>query len=179
MASGKKAKKKVSKHLPIRRPIKPKKWAAVAADDIASIDSILKALYDAISFSSGTELDWNRLRSLFYSGATLTHAKADKTEVLDIEGFIAGGRRLIKSGKLISFYESEVSRKVETYGRIAQVFSTYESRFSPADPEPFSRGINSIQLLKEAGRWWVLSIFWADESSEGPVPERYLATKAK
>ncbi len=145
--------------------------------DVASVDSILKALYDGISFSAGAEPDWNRLRSLFYPGGWLVHAKADKTDVLDVEAFISGGRNVIKSGKPVSFYEREIFRKLDSFDRIAQVFSTYESRFAPTDLEPFSRGINSIQLLKENGRWWVLTIFWADESSEGPVPEEYLTRK--
>ena len=175
MASRKKAENKSPKRRSIYHPIKSRKTApAVTVDDVASIDAIVKALYGAISFSGGAEPDWGRLRSLFYPGATLTHAKADKTDVLDVEGFIAGGRKVIKSGKLASFYESEVSRKIESYGRIAQVFSTYESRFTPAEREPFSRGINSIQLLQENGRWWVLSIFWTDESTDGPVPAQYL-----
>ncbi len=180
MASSKKAKKKSPKRRPIYHSIKSRKTVpAVTADGVASIDAIVKTLYDAISFSTGAEPDWDRLRSLFYLGATLTHAKADKTDVMDVEGFISGGRKVIKSRKLASFYESEASRKIDSYGRIAQVFSTYESRTSPADPQPFSRGINSIQLLKENGRWWVLSIFWADESTEGPVPKQYLTRLAE
>ena len=36
------------------------------------------------------------------------------------------------------------------------------------------RGINSIQLLKDQGRWWVVSIFWMAETEEFPIPSEYL-----
>src|SRR5574341_664905 len=110
MVPGKKTKKKFSaKRKPPSRT-KPKRMAPVAnLADVASLDAILKSLYNSISFSQGAEPDWNRLRSLFYPGARLTHAKADETDMLEVEAFIAGGRKVIKSGKLVSFYESEVS----------------------------------------------------------------------
>ena len=44
------------------------------------------------------------------------------------------------------FFEHEISRTVETFGSISQVFSTYESRRRADDEKPFARGINSIQL---------------------------------
>ena len=47
-----------------------------------------------------------------------------------------------------AFFESELARRVETFGSIAHVFSTYESRRAPGE-KPFARGINSFQLVKE------------------------------
>ncbi|GMQ83239.1 MAG: hypothetical protein BMS9Abin05_2731 [Rhodothermia bacterium] len=43
-----------------------------------------------------------------------------------------------------------------------------------ADPEPFTRGINSIQLVNNGSRWWVVNIFWQGESPNASVPEKYL-----
>jgi hypothetical protein len=71
------------------------------------------------------------------------------------------------------FYESEVSRKVEQFGAIAHVFSTYESRHAPEE-KPFSRGINSIQLFNDGKRWWVVTIFWDSERDGLALPEKYL-----
>jgi len=36
------------------------------------------------------------------------------------------------------------------------------------------RGINSIQLMHDGRRWWVVSIFWEPESPPTPIPEKYL-----
>jgi|SRR5207245_1916258 len=66
------------------------------------------------------------------------------------------------------------ARRTEQFGHIAHVWSTYESRHSEDDPEPFMRGINSIQLFYDGNRWWIVNIYWQQESVEDPIPEKYL-----
>jgi len=147
--------------------------------DVESIDAIIAATYDVISGAAGKQRDWDRERSLFYQGARLmtTAAVAGRNDVelapqiLDVEGYIARVEPLFeKSG----FYETEIARRVESFGSIAHVWSTYESRRDPGDPEPFMRGINSIQLFNDGKRWWVLSIYWQHESTQQPLPKKYL-----
>ena len=72
------------------------------------------------------------------------------------------------------FYEKEIARRTEQFGQIAHVWSTYESRYNSDDPKPFMRGINSIQLFYDGGRWWIVTVYWQQESPEHPIPERYL-----
>jgi hypothetical protein len=92
-------------------------------------------------------------------------------QVLDVEGYIARVEPLFaKEG----FYEKEIARRTEQFGRIAHVWSTYESRHDPSEPEPFMRGINSIQLFNDGKRWWILSIYWQHESPTDRLPEKYL-----
>ena len=147
--------------------------------DVESIDAIIAATYDVISGPAGKQRDWDRERSLFYQGARLmpTATVAGRNDVelspliLDVEGYIARVEPLFaKSG----FYETEIARRVESFGSIAHVWSTYESRRDPSDPEPFMRGINSIQLFNDGRRWWVLSIYWQHESTQQPLPKQYL-----
>ncbi|MFT7665504.1 MAG: hypothetical protein ACI87A_003742, partial [Planctomycetota bacterium] len=64
-------------------------------------------------------------------------------------------------------------RKVEQFGHIAHVFSTYESVAEPGG-EPFDRGINSFQLMRDENRWWVITIYWDRESEANPIPAKYL-----
>ena len=151
--------------------------AAANPDDVTSIDAIIAAAYDGISGPAGEERDWERERSLFYPGARLIPtakpgANDDLApEMLDVDGFIA---RVEPYFAEHGFYEKEIARRTEQFGRIAHVLSTYESRHSPDDPEPFMRGINSIQLFYDGGRWWILSIYWQQQSPEYPIPEKYL-----
>ena len=147
--------------------------------DVESIDGIIAAIYDVISGPAGQKRDWARERSLFIPGARLipTATVPGKTDVdlaplvLDIEGYIARVEPLFEKE---GFYEREIARRVEQFGRIAHVWSTYESRHNPNDAEPFIRGINSIQLFNDGNRWWILSIYWQHESSQHPLPEKYL-----
>src|SRR5712671_2532463 len=145
--------------------------------DVESIDAIINAAYDVISGPAGKKRDWDRDRSLFIPGARLipTAVEAGRNDVdlapliLDVEGYIARVEPLFaKNG----FYEKEIARRVEQFGRIAQVWSTYESRRDPSDAEPFMRGINSIQLFHDGIRWWIVTIYWQHESSVDPVPAK-------
>ena len=72
------------------------------------------------------------------------------------------------------FFEKEINRVTNTFGNITQVFSTYESFRSESDEKPFMRGINSIQLLNDGDRWWIINIYWTQESKENPIPDEYL-----
>src|SRR5947209_2801034 len=147
--------------------------------DVESIDAIIAAAYDVISGPAGKKRDWNRERSLYYPDARLipTASVPGRNDVdlepqlLDVEAYIERVERLLgKAG----FYEKEIARRTEQFGRIAHVWSTYESRHDPSDPEPFMRGINSIQLFNDGKRWWIVSIYWQHESTEHPLPEKYL-----
>jgi hypothetical protein len=40
-------------------------------EDVASVDAIIKAVYDVISGPAGQKRDWDRMRSLFWPGARL------------------------------------------------------------------------------------------------------------
>lgn len=144
--------------------------------DVESIDAIIAALYEVISGDAGVDRDWDRFRSLFAPNATLNPVVQGRDgsyglEVFTPEGYVDGfGDSLERDG----FHEAEINRVTEQYGMIAHAFSTYESRRASDDPEPFMRGINSIQLLNSAGRWWVVSIYWLGEGPGHPIPERYL-----
>src|SRR3954466_15748928 len=152
------------------------KPSAARADDVKSIDAIVAAVYDVISGPAGQKRDWDRMRSLFVPGARLipsvpTQAGGATARVLDVEGYIQrSGAVLERDG----FFEREIARRMETFGNIAHVFSTYESKHAAADAAPFARGINSIQLLKDGSRWWIVTIYWDSEKPTNPIPAEYL-----
>jgi len=152
----------------------PKSAPATARPaDVASRDAIVAALYDSISGPAG-DRDWDRFRSLFIPEAQLiaSFKKKDGTlgyKAMTVQGYIDGAGKYFKEH---AFYEREVSRKVEIFGSITHIFSTYESRETP-DGKPFERGINSIQLLNDGTRWWVLSILWDTERAGNPLPAKF------
>jgi len=147
--------------------------------DVASVDAIVAALYDVISGPAGQKRDWNRMRSLFHPDshmAVILKLKDGSTRVvyLTVEDYVArSGPHLEAEG----FFEQEIARKTDTFGDLVQVFSTYASKKAAADPQPFQRGINSIQLGRQQGRWYVLQIVWEAETDGGPLPAQYLPMK--
>lgn len=63
---------------------------------------------------------------------------------------------------------------VEHFGNLAHVWSIYKSRITPPEgAEQIERGINSIQLLWDGRRWWMVNIFWDSERPGNPIPAEY------
>jgi hypothetical protein len=144
-------------------------------EDVASMDAILAALYDVISGPAGQARDWNRFRSLFVPGARLiptgrTPEGVARINVTDPEGYITRSGNALAQG----FFEKEVARKVDRFGGIAHVFSTYEARRKADDTQLLARGINSIQLFDDGKRWWIVSIYWQAERPDSQIPAEYL-----
>ena len=144
----------------------------------STIDSSLKTLYEVISGEKGEARDWDLFKQLFHPEAKLipSRKKEDGSYVaryLTTEDYIkSSGKWLVENG----FFEKEIHREVHRFGNIAQVFSTYEAFRSRGDKAPFMRGINSIQLLYDNNRWWIINIFWSNESTENPIPPCLLYT---
>jgi hypothetical protein len=145
--------------------------------DVASPDAILAATYDVISGPAGQQRDWDRFRSLFVPGARLIPVVAKKTGGGFETRIITPDEYAQKADAYFQkngFAEREIAQKAERYGNIMQIFSTYESRHDPKDAQPFARGINSFQLLYDGTRWWVVTIYWLEETPENPLPKEFL-----
>lgn len=156
----------------------PPTTIAAKTTDAATLDSTVAALYDVISGPAGKR-DWDRFRSLFVPGARLIPTGPRPTgevgsRVLTVDEYVQrAGALFEKEG----FFEREASRQVEQFGNIAHIFSTYESRHAKDDAKPFQRGINSIQLMNDGKRWWVVTIFWQGEDEKNPIPPMYLRSR--
>jgi len=161
-------------------PIQTAPAAEPAANpaDVATMDSIVAAVYEVISGPAGPR-NWDRFRSLFAPGARLIANGVRPTgevvsRVMTPDDYAQrNGPFLEKNG----FFEREVSRRTEKFANIAHLFSTYESRKAKDDAKPFARGINSIQLVNDGKRWWIMTIFWQGEDEKNPLPAEYLRTR--
>jgi len=144
--------------------------------DVTSLDGVIKALYASISGEKGVPRQWDMFSDLFAPDAKLIPSVKNQEGKVGYRYWTPdeykeqAGSFLVENG----FHEVEVFRVTEEYGPIVHIFSTYESRRSINDSEPFARGINSIQLLNDGERWWILNIFWSAETKENPLPAKYL-----
>ena len=143
---------------------------------VNSLDSTIETLYAVISGEKGESRNWELFKYLFHPEAKLIPSGKNReskvgARYMSTDDYINGsGKWLVENG----FHEIELSRKVDTFGNITQVFSTYESYRSKKDKEPFMRGINSIQLLNDGTRWWIINIYWTQETPTNPIPKQYL-----
>jgi len=161
-----------------RRSASPAATRAANPADVGSVDAILAALYGSVSGPPGPR-DWDRVRSIFAPGAWVSPVENRPgggaiAHIMTLEAFIErSSRNVAREG----FYEKEIARRSDAFGSIVHVFSTYEARHSPEDPRPFRRGINSIQLLKDGDRYWVVSVYWDTEREGTPIPDEYLPAR--
>jgi hypothetical protein len=145
-----------------------------AVENVTTLDGIIRAYYDVISGPAGSRPDRAQDAFLHHADAlvAITGVRRDgtrsiRTMSLDEYHEAFGGERTT------GFYEREIHRRVERFGSIAHVWSTYVSSREP-DGTPFARGINSIQLFHDGVRWWITSWVFDTERSDNPLPLEYL-----
>jgi hypothetical protein len=162
---------------PVRTPVPPPEPGPLAVQpDGASVDTIVTALYAAVSHGPEYEPNWDRLRLLFLDQAIIVPPKrpdADALAVLDVAAFEERIRRYIagrrERGEPLGFTEREIARRENRFGNVCQVFSTYETVRAPGDTAPFARGVHSIQLVSDGHRWWIAALVWDNEREDNPI----------
>jgi hypothetical protein len=153
------------------------KVPAPKAEDVKSVEAIIRAAYDSISGPAGSR-DWNRFRSLFLPQARFTEVgKAPDGSVYiiswGVDEFVRDAGAVFAKDP---FYENGIVNQPQSYGGMNQVLSSYESRHSPGE-KPFTRGVNSFQIINDGKRFWIISIFWDSERPDNPLPAELASKK--
>lgn len=155
-----------------------KPMPAARPEDVNSLDAIIKAFYDSTAGPAGKPRDWDRLRSLFVNEARMIPVRhavhgqgGNELLTMPVDGYIELNKNYFEKG---GFFEKEVARRSEQFGNIAQVWSTYESRRSEKDAQPYVRGVYSIQLAFDGVRWFMINVMWDTEQEGVKLPEKYL-----
>ena len=150
-----------------------------AMKNYEELDEVIRTLYECMSFASSELPDYQRCKTLFCRGASVIPPSDDSipASAISVDEFFETSRIAIESSHELQsrgLSETEIYRRVHEFGSVAQVFSTYESRVEFSDRESVGRGVNSISLVFQDSRWWILSLSWDDESPELQVPAQLL-----
>ncbi len=158
-------------------------WPALKnPQDADTVDHLVAALYDVISGPAGNR-DWVRFHSLFLPdgriGVVVPESPPTKTAPARKGDaiFLTPDRYAQRDDsyfKAHGFFERSMANRVEEFGNLVAVWSTYESRNAKEDAQPFSRGINSFQIVQARGRFWIASILFDDERPGLMLPGKYL-----
>jgi hypothetical protein len=141
------------------------------AEDVSTIEGIVKASYETISGGVGVARDWGRDRTLFdpNSRSVAIHVDAKtgaiKTESMTEQEF---ADRSDASAVRDGFTERELKHVIHRYGNVATVLSSYEG--AAASGKGAERGVNIFQLYFDGKRWWILSMVWDTERPDNPIP---------
>ncbi len=138
--------------------------------DVSSESAIITALYEVISGESGEARDWDRFKNLFVKDGLLIPTTKSATGVFGYrtmtpDDYITMFSTRIKTG----FFEKELKHELVSYGTIAHVFSTYETRETKNGPVT-NRGVNSIQLFFDQNRYYIVNVLWCAESMGFTLP---------
>ena len=144
-------------------------------DDVSTLDGIIKAYYDVVTVKKGEKVSYQRDSLLHVPNAVVGMARKGKdgkvsVKLISLKAFHENSDAYLEKN---GFYEIEISRKVENFGAIYHVWSTYETR-NVADGPVIDRGINSIQLYFDGTRFWILSWVYDEETKDQPIPQKYL-----
>jgi len=144
------------------------------AEDVSTVDGIVRAFYEVISGPAGQPRQWRRDSSLYIPGVRFVAMSVrdgrPAADVMDHAAFV--GRvdaQFVRDG----FFEREIHRVVRRFGNIAHVFSTYEFRATEGGPVQ-GRGVNSIEMFWDGQRWWIAVAIWDDERPDNPIPRDLL-----
>ena len=152
----------------------PTATVAARPSDVASVDSIIAALYDANTIMVDQKRDVDRFRSLFVPGARLMPTvRGPNGSILRIQSVDDYVRQASSGPPRHGFSEREIARTSQAFGSIMQVFSTYETHRDSTDTHPV-HGINSIQLFNDGTRWWLVGVLWDIERPDNPIPPELL-----
>lgn len=155
---------------------KSKEASKSPLEKVSTINSTINTFYSVLSGEKGQKRDWTLFKFLFHAdGKLITSGKNNESQFqiryMKPDDYVkSSGKWIVDNG----FIQKEVHRTVDAFGNIAQVFSTFETFHSNEDKEPFMRGINSIQLLNDGKRWWIINVFWDNENRRNPIPRNYL-----
>ncbi|MBS0502466.1 MAG: hypothetical protein JSS55_01440 [Proteobacteria bacterium] len=133
--------------------------------DRTDIGAVIDEMYAMISGPAGPR-DWSRQDAVFHpdsrqirtwigaDGKPAMKAMSPAQYAADTTPFFAAN----------PFFEVELDRKIDVFGNIAHVWSSYEAKTAPGDAAPERRGINSIQLFRnEKGQWQIIAMIWDNE----------------
>jgi hypothetical protein len=149
---------------------------AARPEDVASIEAIVKASYETISGGVGMPRQWGRDESLFDPNVRFVSVERDPKSGA-IVAMITTHQEFVdefdEPGTKEGFTERELGRKIERYGNVATVLSSYEGK-NASTGKVVTRGVNIFQLYFDGKRWWILSMVWDQETPANPIPPELL-----
>jgi hypothetical protein len=128
-------------------------------EDVASVDGILRAYYEAVSGPAGAAADTARDRALHHPEAWVSIAGRNAEGKPTVRVMTLAGYHGTNAPRRQGFWEWETDRVVSRSGSMVHVWSSYASA-RPEGGEPFARGVNCITLWHDGTRWCIMGCFF-------------------
>ncbi len=142
--------------------------------EFETAEGVVSEIYKTVTFEPGQTPDWEKVRSMFLDNAVVVlRTSREGSTVFSVPGFIDDFVNFIEKSpaKQAGFSEKIIRMKPLIFGDIAHILVLYEVHI-PGTPRPPQQGVDSFQLVKKNGRWWIIAI-----ANEIPGPNRPLPTE--
>ena len=146
------------------------------AEDVSTLDGIVKAYYEVVSGPADQARQWDRDATLYIPNVRFIIIREDpagKTTAQSMthQEFVDSSDASLR-GK--AFYEHEIHRITHRAGNVAHLLSTSEHASSSTGPVE-GRSVDSLELFWDGTRWWITNVsIWDVESSRHPLPTEFL-----
>jgi hypothetical protein len=137
-----------------------------------SPESVVRRLYDLVTFEPGTTPDLTEVRELFLPEAVIVlRTSKDGSSVFDVEGFVADFVAFIEQSDAVTtgFSETIIALEPMVFRDIAHVLVSYEVYLPKPGRSP-RMGVDSFGLVKRDGRWLIGSVLNDVPNADHPLP---------
>ncbi len=146
--------------------------AESASPPFQTAESVVNELYRLVTIDKGETTDWEQVRNLFIPEAVVVLRESKETlTVFSLQGwiddFVAWDERARASER--GFSEKIVRTAPLVFRDIAHVLVLYEASLADS-PRPPSQGVDSIELIRKDGRWWIAAITNDLPGPDHPIP---------
>jgi len=152
-------------------------------EETTAVDSLIEGLYKACTFEAGGEPDFEKLRAYCLDGVSFVQpvgSSGRAAKAIGLDPFLKLWERDIQRSRKTktAFRESIVSVHKRGFGNLMHCYVVFEIRIGAKDSPARARGVDSIQLYKDRGRWWIASITTDFERPGKPIPAWLLAKES-
>ena len=146
--------------------------APTASEAFDTPEGLIHAIYEAVTFPAGQMPDWDYVRSMFIPEAVVVlRTSKEHATVFSVEGFVQDFITFIEHDEVMKtgFTEEVIKMKTMVFGDIAHLLVLYES--SIPQKRPPTPGVDSFQLIRRDGRWWIASVINEKPTEAWPIPQ--------
>jgi hypothetical protein len=158
--------------LPRPAPAADAPAAPQSGSPLQRAEGVVHELYRLVCVPPGGDTDWDAVRGLFIPEAVIVlRVSKDAASTFGVEGWIDDFKAFNEKARSSErgFEEKIVRMEPMVFRDIAHVLVLYEARMLDWNRPP-SRGVDSIELIRRDGRWWIAAITNDIPDEQNPVP---------
>ncbi len=132
-------------------------------DDVQAIEALVARLFASLNWAEDTSGDWTAFAADFFPEAPL-YPSARPAKRQSVEDFVERMKGLAGT-KLRSFHETVLGTEIRVFGNVAVAVAACEMTENGTE---VNRGVEMLLLVKDEGRWRIVSQAWDSESPSTP-----------